>query len=128
MGLKDRIRPHVINKIGDGMNTSLWYDRWGDHELIDKIVPKAHKYVARFGGDTTVVDMINEGNWQWPSGWCQVFPQLETIDVPEVKENVVDKVQWQKSNGEVTKFSIKTVWEYLRTKGQKVKWSNMVWY
>ena len=44
--LKDKIRPHVIHKLGDGKSASLWYDRWGDNEPLCNIIPKIYRNVT----------------------------------------------------------------------------------
>ncbi|PWA64577.1 reverse transcriptase zinc-binding domain-containing protein [Artemisia annua] len=127
-GIKIKIRHYVINIIGDGKSTSIWHDTWGNHEVLGNIVPKAYRYAARMDDNLTVADMIENDNWLWPNSWVQAIPMLAATTVPKLNNDQPDKVQWKKSNGELTKFSVKTVWEDMRNQGQQVKWNKLVWY
>ncbi|GJR34171.1 pathogenesis-related protein 1-like protein [Tanacetum coccineum] len=35
---EDKIRPHVLHKIGDGKVTSAWYDRWDTNGSLNNII------------------------------------------------------------------------------------------
>ncbi|GKB32842.1 hypothetical protein Tco_0872243 [Tanacetum coccineum] len=107
--LKDKVRPYVFHKIGNGSSTSVWN-------------------AARWENNMIVADMIQDGRWQWPNGCSQIFPELLNIDVPVLQECVKDKILWKIQNGKLFIFSAKTTWEDLRCRGQNVKWNNMVWY
>ncbi|GKC40037.1 RNA-directed DNA polymerase, eukaryota, reverse transcriptase zinc-binding domain protein [Tanacetum coccineum] len=126
--LKDKVRPYVFHKIGNGRSTSVWYDRWSNNEPLSFLIPKCYRNAARWYNNMIVADMIQDGRWQWPNGWSQIFHELLNIDVPVLQECVKDKILWKIQNGKPFIFSAKTTWEDLRCRGQNVKWNNMVWY
>ncbi|PWA86331.1 Alpha/beta hydrolase fold-1 [Artemisia annua] len=128
MGLRDRIRNHVINKIGNGKDVSIWYDIWGETDRLCNIIPKAARYAARLSDNLSVADMIDNGCWKWPEGWIQSYPHLASIKVPILNDDASDEVLWKKSNGDIVEFSIKVAWEDMRPTSQKVKWEKLVWY
>ena len=54
MGLRDRIRNHVVNKVGNGQNISLWYDNWGNTGRLCNLIPKAARNAARLDDNLSV--------------------------------------------------------------------------
>lgn len=76
----------------------------------------------------TVADMIHNGRWQWPNDWNQLFTELLNVVVPFLQEWVADEVLWKSNNGILSKFSAETAWEDMRTRGENVKWNNLIWY
>ncbi|GJV08696.1 RNA-directed DNA polymerase, eukaryota, reverse transcriptase zinc-binding domain protein [Tanacetum coccineum] len=53
--LRDKIRKHVLWKIGDGNSVNAWYDNWDVRGPLCGIVTTREIYEARMNVDTTVV-------------------------------------------------------------------------
>ncbi|PWA81627.1 RNA-binding (RRM/RBD/RNP motifs) family protein [Artemisia annua] len=62
LSLRDKIKLHVLYKIGNGRNISVWHDKWCAQDPLDVFISKRMIYEARFQDNSTVADMINEGH------------------------------------------------------------------
>nr|GEU31441.1 hypothetical protein [Tanacetum cinerariifolium] len=114
-------------KVGNGLNTSLWFDRWCiQGPLIWFLSPRD---IAREGYTlkTCVADLITNGAWNWPISWLAKAPTISSIVVPLLRGHV-DKVFWRSSNGSMSTFSVKLAWEALRPRGAEVGWCSVVWF
>ncbi|GKA27286.1 hypothetical protein Tco_0713454 [Tanacetum coccineum] len=56
--LRDKIRKHVLWKIGDGNSINAWYDNWDVRGPLCGIVTTREIYEARMNVDTTVAGLI----------------------------------------------------------------------
>ncbi|GKF43855.1 hypothetical protein Tco_0130407, partial [Tanacetum coccineum] len=111
--LRDKMKPFVYVKIGDGKSTSVWYDLWNGNEALSSVISKRDIYDARFSNNAVVADMIKDGEWIWPKEWWIKFPILKNIKVPSLS-NKSDTTVWVKMNKQTTKFSIGTVWDCMK--------------
>ncbi|GJU67261.1 RNA-directed DNA polymerase, eukaryota, reverse transcriptase zinc-binding domain protein [Tanacetum coccineum] len=84
--LRDKMKPFVTVKIGDGKSTSIWYDSWNWYDAIANVISKIDIYEARFCNNATVADMIKDGEWIWPKGYS-VWNSMK-VEYP--------KVEWHK--------------------------------
>ncbi|GKA48635.1 RNA-directed DNA polymerase, eukaryota, reverse transcriptase zinc-binding domain protein [Tanacetum coccineum] len=55
--IRDEVNKYVRYKLGDGKNTSMWYDNWCELGLLFRIVSNRSLYNARLTRDMMVVDM-----------------------------------------------------------------------
>ncbi|GJR45485.1 RNA-directed DNA polymerase, eukaryota, reverse transcriptase zinc-binding domain protein [Tanacetum coccineum] len=127
MELRCKLKPHVLHSIGNGQNTSVWYDKWHQCGPLSDNISRREIYDARFQDDDCVADLIDNGRWKWPNNWLSKFSMLESIVVPYLNENQ-DKVVWINNNNKSIKFAIKDVWMDLRTQHSKVDWHHIVWF
>ncbi|GJW51000.1 hypothetical protein Tco_0092351 [Tanacetum coccineum] len=93
--LSDKIRKHVLWKIGDGNSVNAWYDNWDVRGPLCEVVTTREIYKARMNIDTTVDELVAKENRNWPDGW-------------------VDNA------GKERKFSVKYVWKDLFTEALKL--------
>ncbi|GJZ80917.1 hypothetical protein Tco_0645911 [Tanacetum coccineum] len=105
--LRDKVKPHVFYKIGNGKNISAWHDKWCQMGPLDKIVSNMDLYDARLALDAKVADMIINNKWKWPEGWVKDFPELNQIPNPVINVNATDKVCWVNSDYKEVDFSTK---------------------
>nr|GEY60155.1 RNA-directed DNA polymerase, eukaryota, reverse transcriptase zinc-binding domain protein [Tanacetum cinerariifolium] len=61
IGLRDKVRKHIIHKIGNGRSTSIWHDNWNDMGQLSQIISYRDIYDARLQNSNTVADLIEEG-------------------------------------------------------------------
>nr|GEW09595.1 RNA-directed DNA polymerase, eukaryota, reverse transcriptase zinc-binding domain protein [Tanacetum cinerariifolium] len=64
--LRDKMKPFIIYKIGNGRKTFLWYDKWCNIGPIKNFIPNRLIFEARFKGNETVKDGISNGKWDSP--------------------------------------------------------------
>nr|GEU90233.1 hypothetical protein [Tanacetum cinerariifolium] len=125
--LRPTIRRFILNKIGNGANTFLWFDRWTDLESTGCFV--VHRDMARAGltPNLKVHDVIINGTWLWPHDLIAKFLVLNNYNVP-INDEDVDRLVWRDIHGNVKKNSVSQVWDDIRFRDSKVNWYNMVWF
>nr|GEX68789.1 reverse transcriptase domain, reverse transcriptase zinc-binding domain protein [Tanacetum cinerariifolium] len=69
-----------------------------------------------FSMQNLVVDLVNNGAWQWPNAWVNKASSLCTIPTP-ILTNQKDVVHCQDLNGTLKEFSVRNVWEDIRPRG-----------
>lgn len=52
-------------------------------------------YEARLSRDVKVADMIENGEWKWPSEWSAVFPSVVNMTVLELCRKKNDTIVWK---------------------------------
>lgn len=127
LGLRDKMKPFVWHELGNGLNTSIWFDKWDVKGPLSMFITSRDIYDARFSNDAKVADMVVDGRWIWPDDWWIKFPILNEIQVPKLSQSY-DKVVWLDSDNIKSKFSIKGVWKSMRYEHPKVDWYKTVWF
>ncbi|GJV61789.1 reverse transcriptase domain, reverse transcriptase zinc-binding domain protein [Tanacetum coccineum] len=99
LSLRPSIRKFIRSKLGNGMNTSLWFDTWSVLEPIASFV--SPRDIARAGLSlrSNVMDIIQQGT-----------------------------LEWYDRNGNAKKFSVSQVWDDIRCRDNHVEWYSMVWF
>ncbi|GJY85266.1 retrotransposon protein, putative, ty1-copia subclass [Tanacetum coccineum] len=98
LDLRSRIKNHVFYSVGNGMNVSMWFDRWDIKGLLSDIIPRR----------------------VW-------FPDPCNINVPLLSNDDTDKV-WLNNQNEKKEFFTKQAWCDLRDNIDKVDWYHVVWF
>lgn len=125
--LRPIIRKFIWSKIGNGRNTSLWFDTWADFEpLAAQISPRD---IARSGLSlqSKVQDVIHHGLWVWPQELLVKYPFLNTYNTT-IRDDARDSLVWRNIHGNLKDFSVSQVWDDIRHRDSKVKWYSMVWF
>ncbi|GJY32854.1 RNA-directed DNA polymerase, eukaryota, reverse transcriptase zinc-binding domain protein [Tanacetum coccineum] len=91
--IRDKMKPHIFCKIGNGSNTSAWFDRWNQKGALSNFITKKDIYDASLNSSDKVAGLIEEGRWKWPSEWYERFPILRELEVPLLNNNT-DKDVW----------------------------------
>ena len=113
--------------IGNGQNTSIWFDNWNTHcPLINHVSYRAIAS-AVFRIHAKVSDVISDGEWTWPIAWFNRFPNLFQLIVPTINEDQVDKIFWKSHDGILKDFSTREVWHTIWHRGNEKEWSHLVW-
>lgn len=101
----------------------MWHDTWDSIGPLSSVISRRAVYEARLSDNTTVADMVVNGNWKWPDDWCNRFPRLTNIKVPVLNENERDTVKWSTLNGGLTKFAGNNIWvEWRVNNSTDVNW------
>ena len=66
LSLRDLIRPLIYHKIGNGMNTFLWFDTWLPSGPIVSCYGNIIIYDSGLLREARVSTIIQNGNWAWP--------------------------------------------------------------
>ncbi|GKA88788.1 hypothetical protein Tco_0810552 [Tanacetum coccineum] len=125
--LRPIVRNFIWKKIGNGMNTSLWYDKWNEFDpLANRISPRdIHR--AGLNLQSKVSDVIFQGTWIWPPNLLVKYPFLIDYNIP-IRDDVLDCLEWRNHHGIPKKFTVSQVWIDIRYRDSKVSWYNMVWF
>ncbi|GKB00672.1 RNA-directed DNA polymerase, eukaryota, reverse transcriptase zinc-binding domain protein [Tanacetum coccineum] len=119
---------NVFYSVGNGMNVSMWFDRWDIKGPLSDIIPRRVWYEERFSVNEKVAHMIDKGAWIWPASWYNRFPDLCNINVPLLSNDDTDKVLWLNNQNEKKEFFTKQAWCDLRDNVDKVDWYYVVWF
>ncbi|GJT92641.1 hypothetical protein Tco_1081486 [Tanacetum coccineum] len=121
-------REHIFHKIGDGRNTSLWFDKWHPICPLSDFISKRRIATSGLSLYCKVADIISNGMWCWPDELTNRFDALPVIPPPCIVVGKQDKVCWKSDNGKLLDFSAFNVWDDIREKNNLVPWSKLVWF
>nr|GEZ94097.1 hypothetical protein [Tanacetum cinerariifolium] len=122
------IEEHIFHKIGDGRNTSLWFENWHPICPLSNFISKRMIASSGLNLQSKVADVIKNGEWNWPVNLSNMFDALNVISPPCISKGSNDKVVWKSCNGGLLDFFVSNVWENIRMRGALVSWSNLVWF
>lgn len=83
---------------------------------------------AGFNCNMKIKDMINEGQWSWPTKWSNSFPIVQSITVPTLLNDSNDRYLWCSNDGRYVKFSTNKTWKDWGPNGNKVEWCDLIWF
>lgn len=121
--LRDKLKPHIFHKIGNGCKIYAWYDKWCPQGPLCNFITRKYIHDARLSDNATVNDIINNDVWLWLSK----FPMLDSIQMPIVNDRE-DKAVWIANNEEFKPFIISNVWKDLKDNHLSVQWGNTIWF
>lgn len=106
--LRPILRRFIWKKIGNGQNTSLWFDKWSEMEpLINRISARdIHRSGLNF--QSCVSEVVNQGTWYWPPDLLAKYPFLIMYNTP-IRTDQQDGLEWRNFNGFCKKFSVSQV-------------------
>ncbi|GJX52037.1 hypothetical protein Tco_0280406 [Tanacetum coccineum] len=58
MGLREKVRPHIMMQIGNGQLTSMWFDRWDAQVPLSNFINRRIIYAANLSYETRVANMM----------------------------------------------------------------------
>ncbi|XP_022014459.2 uncharacterized protein LOC110913951 [Helianthus annuus] len=121
------IQQHFWIKIGDGMQASMWFDKWDVICPLSSLITPRAIANAGFTLYTKVADVYRQGEWGWPDQWLARYLILHNIQHIDLHPRS-DKVVWRSSGGKELDYSASSVWEDIRAAQNEVPWSSMVWF
>ncbi|GJV25697.1 putative RNA-directed DNA polymerase [Tanacetum coccineum] len=92
-------RSHIYYKIGDGKNTSLWFDNWHTICPLSNFISKRNNFASGLSLGCKVADVIKKGAWDWPSIISNSFDALTVIPPPILVQDKPNVVKWKSLNG-----------------------------
>ncbi|GKA52480.1 RNA-directed DNA polymerase, eukaryota, reverse transcriptase zinc-binding domain protein [Tanacetum coccineum] len=96
-------------------------------DVNDNTISHRDLYDARLNGDMKVSDMVNRGQWNWPSEWYDKFPAITNLSVPNINEGN-DKLVWRDRFGKNLEFSVSIVNYEMNEQSSVVSWWKLIWF
>ncbi|GJT71235.1 RNA-directed DNA polymerase, eukaryota, reverse transcriptase zinc-binding domain protein [Tanacetum coccineum] len=124
----DKIASRLQYEVGNGSQIHMRFDRWHSSGLLIEQITYRDLYDARMPKMISIADMIDKGNWKWPSAWRNEGLEIMNINVPRLKTDKKDVVKWKGDNDNLVPFHVKWVMKALTTNEDKVKWYDLVWF
>ncbi|GJX87405.1 hypothetical protein Tco_0339419 [Tanacetum coccineum] len=116
---------HVIHRIGNGMDMSLWFDNWHAIFPLSEFISKRKIYYSGLSLDCKVANVIEDGIWKWPGVLSKEFNGLNAFDPPILVDGKNDKVMWRTRTGRLKDFSVSVVWDDIRDHSVFVPWAKL---
>lgn len=122
--LREVVKQHVGVRVGDGRESSLFFDNWlKGMSLVDKMGNTSN--LNQWGGMLLVKDWRLNGNWNIPSSFKRVFPDIAAeIGLIQCCEGQ-DCFIWKPNEGKG--YSIASCYDLLRRRKPKVAWGSLIW-
>lgn len=82
----------MIHRVGNGCNTSVWFDIWHPSGPLNKLISRRRIIRARFSLQASVADVISNGAWKWPVEWMDRYGFLFECSPPvldQLKSDIV---------------------------------------
>nr|XP_043625576.1 uncharacterized protein LOC122597001 [Erigeron canadensis] len=124
--LRDVVRPFLWKKIGDGRNTSLWFDKWAEVCPLSSLISPRQIAQAGLSLNSNVADVVQNGEWKWPTAWLDLFPVLINLLSINLHANQIDTMVWKELDGKENVLT-RVVWNSIRMKGNEVNWAKVIW-
>ncbi|KAJ9541722.1 hypothetical protein OSB04_028228 [Centaurea solstitialis] len=128
MAIRSELRPYISNRVGDGRLTNAWEDSWLPcGPLVDVISYRAF-HAASFSTTTTVRQVLDVIQDEWPSQWLERYPQFALMDVPEVNDVRRDVICWDLDDRGNDDFTVQQAYSSFRGHQQRLPWARKVWF
>ena len=125
--LRERIRPLIKHKVGNGAATFLWHDSWNPVGPLLPFYGERILYDSAIRCNARVAEVIDEGRWNWPianSGdLIAIKNSCGNYDIDVTREDIIS---WTPDPSGI--FTVSSAWNHFRTKMPIVNWHYSIWY
>ncbi|XP_071687680.1 uncharacterized protein [Rutidosis leptorrhynchoides] len=118
LSIREDIRHLFVHVVGNGDDTSAWYDTWTDFGPLADVISSRDMHSANLHDRSKVSDFLDHMGWNWPTQWTIKFPMLLNVPIPNRDES--DKLFWKTHDGSLVEFSTKQAWESIHPHASKV--------
>nr|GEY21176.1 hypothetical protein [Tanacetum cinerariifolium] len=125
---RNEVRSFIVNKIGDGSRTSLWFDNWSNIGPLNQFISHRNMYDARLSHKMTVKEWVEQCNGQWPEEWVLDFLALLDLETVSMEEQNNDCTMWRETDGILCIFSVSQAYRDLIHGEDDVDWYKVIWY
>ncbi|GKC31552.1 hypothetical protein Tco_1038846 [Tanacetum coccineum] len=95
LAMRDKIRPHVKYKVGNGKKIMAWYDTWIGDDSLSKFISHRDIYKCRFDNNARLADICGIENWSWPDEWVVKAPILNMAPTNvRLNKDIDDRAVW----------------------------------
>ena len=125
--LRDRIRPCIKHKVGNGTETFLWHDFWNPVGPLLPYYGERIIYDSAIHSNAHVAEVIGDGRWNWPIA--------NSADLIAIKNSCVD-YHLDVSTEDIFswtldpfgEFTVSSAWNHFRPKMSVVNWHHTIWF
>ena len=125
--LRERIRPLIKHKVGDGAATFLWHDFWNPVGPLLPYVGERILYDSAIHCNARVAEVIDERGWNWPiaiSGdLIAIKNSCANCHIDASREDIIS---WTPDPSGV--FTVSSAWNHFRPKRSSVNWHYTIWF
>lgn len=115
-----------ISRIGNGAGTSLWYDFWlPNGGRIYNTQPARALGTTRLAWNATVADIIQNGEWLFPSGNQRLQEIWDSINFC-LKVHETDHIDWKGHPS--GRFTIDSAWDVIRKRKTTDPLHRVIWF
>ncbi|XP_022042323.1 uncharacterized protein LOC110944990 [Helianthus annuus] len=125
--LRPLIRNFIWSKLGNGSNTSAWFDWWSHLDPLGNFLTPRTISNAGFSIKSTVQEICDNGSWRWPEAWRDSYPVLIQLDNLQLESSRSDKLLWNDGN-DLADYSSSRAWHSIRERAEEVDWTKLVWF
>ncbi|KAJ9536718.1 hypothetical protein OSB04_un000103 [Centaurea solstitialis] len=128
MGIREDVRRFVSVRVGDGQTTNAWEDAWLPCGPLSEFVPHRFIHAHSFSVGTTVKQLLDTFHDGWPDYWVNRFPELATVALPTLQNDVQDACCWNIDANGNGKFTVQRAYYAFEGEHPIVPWWRMVWF
>ena len=125
--LRERIRPLIKHKVGDGAATFLWHDSWNPVGPLLPFYGERILYDSAIHSNARVAEVIDEGGWNWPianSGdLIAIKNSCANYHIDVTREDIIS---WSPDPSGV--FTVSSAWNHFRPTMPVVNWHYSIWF
>ncbi|XP_010556482.1 PREDICTED: uncharacterized protein LOC104825789 [Tarenaya hassleriana] len=130
--MRNQVREFIGVKLGNGRDTSFWYDSWLDIGPLIVFIGETGPGLLRLPKSATVADAVRNGNWSLPPARSNRIPELhlKLLELnPPTNDAGPDLPTWRHMGGtRKTFFSSRQTWEQLRSPGTAFEGCGLAWF
>ena len=123
LNLREKIRPYISFKVGDGAQIFFWFDNWHPSSPLIDTYGVSGLCLLGVPLYAKLSSVIDSSSWSWPAGDSDIARDIIT-NVPATDFDGEDTALWKPSKF----FTLKTAWDIFRVHSPKVPWATLVWY
>ena len=117
--------------MGNGVNTSFWYDVWTPFGQLINHLGAAGPRALRIRKETRVAEAINGSTWSLPhprsDQEVELHSYLTTLALP-LPIDIDDVYEWKAADFPLNVFKSQATWEVLRPRQAAQDWYDIVWF
>lgn len=125
MNLREPCRDFIRHSIGDGRETDLWFDLWHPNSPLAQSINDPRILHSGLPSNAVVANFIFNGEWVSSQSHPQYRDILQAIPPSQRPYNRFDRVLLSPTGKD---FSISSLWDVIRPKGNILPWVNMLWF
>ncbi|XP_010530574.2 PREDICTED: uncharacterized protein LOC104807150 isoform X3 [Tarenaya hassleriana] len=130
--MRNQAREFIGVKLGNGRDTSFWYDSWLDIGPLIVFIGETGPGLLRLPKSATVADAVRNGNWSLPPARSNRIQELhlKLLELnPPTNDAGPDLPTWRHMGGtRKTFFSSRQTWEQLRSPGTAFEGCGLAWF
>ncbi|KAJ9561536.1 hypothetical protein OSB04_006696 [Centaurea solstitialis] len=126
MELRPMVRRFLRVCVGNGHSTNAWEANWLSCGPLSSFIPARAIHDIGLSLSSSVSELHERFNDQWPSVWLIRFPGLANVAFPAWNDDD-DRLEWV-HNDSISTFSVGLAYRSFQPDMDLVTWSDAVWF